>query len=228
VPGLEQRCHPFGVSVDVSRFAPLPADQRLAARRRLGTELGLSSASRLVLFAGRLEAVKRPMMILAIARELADGDAAEPVHVIVAGTGSLGPELERERRTGDRVHLLGPVSHDRISELMPAVDALVLPSGFEALPNVVLESLASGTPVVVSQQAGGARELVESDGVGMVAGDTPGAFADAIRGVLAWEGSRTDRCVSTAARHAPALMNAPVYEGMARLAPDTAEVGAGV
>jgi glycosyltransferase involved in cell wall biosynthesis len=61
------------------------------------------------------------------------------------------------------------------------------PSEREGLANIWVEALASGTPVV-SSDVGSAREVIDREAAGMVVPErTPGAFAGAIRALLARE-----------------------------------------
>ena len=56
---------------------------------------------------------------------------------------------------------------EEIPLYLRAADALVLYSGYEGLPHVVLEAMAAGTPVVVSDR-GGNREVVRDGQTGLV------------------------------------------------------------
>ena len=75
------------------------------------------------------------------------------------GDGPLRTELMRQADTSLKIHqvkFLG-IREDAAS-FIAAADALVLPSHFEGLPNVVLEAMALGTPVIATR-AGGTIEL---------------------------------------------------------------------
>ena len=80
------------------------------------------------------------------------------VRVLLVGDGPLRADLEKRcqgfKKT--RVEFLGRLSNP--APLVAAADALVLPSHFEGMPNVVLEAMCLGTPVV-STKAGGTIEL---------------------------------------------------------------------
>src|SRR5258708_14400571 len=75
------------------------------------------------------------------------------VELVIAGEGPEGAGIERlvrERKVADRGRLLGRVPQDRLPEIYSAADLLLLVSTHEGSPNVLLESMACGTPVVVS------------------------------------------------------------------------------
>lgn len=101
-----------------------------------------------------------------------------------------GPEEGRLRalaaRLGmaSRVRFLGYRSREQLVELYSACDLLVLSSVSEGMPNVVLESLACGCPVVATDVGGVAEVLDERSGV-IVGDDSPAALRAAIQAVIA-------------------------------------------
>lgn len=147
---------PYGV--DVARFRP-DADIR-AARRR---DLQVQERATLVVSAGRLVRKKGfEYLIDALAR-------APGLTLALAGEGTLAGELRERARTAavaDRVIFLGNRTQDEIAEYLAAADIIVVPSvrddrgNVDGLPNVVLEALASGAPLVTTT-AGGIGAVVE-------------------------------------------------------------------
>jgi glycosyltransferase involved in cell wall biosynthesis len=147
---------PYGV--DASRFKPDPA-----ARLALRTRLGISDDVLLIAAAGRLVRKKGFEFLL----EALPG--VPRAAGVVAGSGTLEAELkDRARALGvaDRVHFPGNQTQDEIAALFSAADVIVTPSvrddagNVDGLPNVVLEALASGTPLVTTE-AGGIGSVVE-------------------------------------------------------------------
>ncbi len=109
------------------------------------------------------------------------------LHLVLAGEGPERAALVEHARAlalPDRLHLLGEVPHDRIPGLMAAAHRFVLPSFAEGYPNVVVEAVAAGLPVVATR-VGGIPEIVD-DSVGNLA-ETPDApaLASALRHSLA-------------------------------------------
>jgi L-malate glycosyltransferase len=107
------------------------------------------------------------------------------VEFVIAGDGTCRAELlALARATGafDRFQFLG--HRDDIPAILASADVFVLPSRSEALPNSVIEAMASGLPVVASN-VGGIPELVEDGKTGRLvpAGDSQ-ALASAIVGLL--------------------------------------------
>jgi glycosyltransferase involved in cell wall biosynthesis len=168
---------PYGV--DVERFRPDAAAR--GARRQ---ELGVADGVPLCVAAGRLVRKKG-------FEYLVDAIAAVPgVVLAIAGEGTLHDELhERARAAGvtERVRLLGNQTQDRVGELFAAADMICVPSirddsgNVDGLPNVVLEALASGTPVVTTT-AGGIGAVVEDGRTALV---VPERDAAAIAAALA-------------------------------------------
>lgn len=81
----------------------------------------------------------------------------------IVGDGPMRGELEeltKKLQIEDRVHFVGRVPHKKIPEFLSNAHTLLLVSSSEGRPNVVLEALASGLPVIVSDIPGN-RELVE-------------------------------------------------------------------
>lgn len=95
----------------------------------------------------------------------------ENATLVVAGD---GPEeralhgLAQRLGVADRVRFIGAVPHDDLPAYYSAADALFLASSREGMPNVVLESIACGTPVVAAPFAG-VEELVHAPEAGEVA-----------------------------------------------------------
>jgi glycosyltransferase involved in cell wall biosynthesis len=145
------------------------------------------------------------------------------IHLVVAGGAvkgkeALAEELAARAATIDHVHWLGPRTD--AADLLADLDLFALPSTEpEPYGLVVVEALASGVPVVVTD-AGGPPEIVAraADGAGrLVAPGSPDALAGAIDAVLA-AGSVT----STAVRSARLPLRAPEPEQFAAIFRDAA------
>lgn len=150
---------PYGV--DAARFRP---DPTAGKEHRAG--LGVPEGMLLVAAAGRLVSKKGFEYLIDAMPNVPDAVLA------VAGAGTLAEPLrERARALGihERVRFLGDQSQDAVATLFSSADVIVVPSvrddagNVDGLPNVVMEALASGTPLVTTG-AGGIAAVVE-DGV---------------------------------------------------------------
>jgi glycosyltransferase involved in cell wall biosynthesis len=154
--------------VDTDRFRP--CDRRTMLRASLGvTDFTVLSVGNLVPLKGH------DVVIDAVARLPA-------VRLIIVGDGPLRSQLAARARAlgiADRVHLTGSLPQEDLAKFYAAADVLALASSHEGLPNVVLESLASGTPVIATP-TGGAREVLEGCDAGILAERDARAFADGI------------------------------------------------
>ena len=141
--------------VDAGLFAPR---DKAACRR----QLGLPVDGPLILFVGNLVPVKGLDDLLEAVRRAHAREGAKPFTLAVVGDGPLRAELQRRAQSvwlRGRVVLAGAKPHEEIPVWLGACDALCLPSLNEGCPNVVIEALASGRPVV-GTRTGGIPELV--------------------------------------------------------------------
>ncbi len=108
--------------------------------------------------------------------------------LLIAGDGpERGALLALAERLGmaGRVRLLGAFAHERLPQLYSAADAMLLSSSREGWANVLLESMACGTPVIASNIPGNS-EVVQSPEAGLVVRDnTPSGIAEAVRTLFA-------------------------------------------
>lgn len=109
-----------------------------------------------------------------------------PFRALIAGGGQLRGELEQMARTSglypDTVQFCGSVAD--VNVLYRKADLLLLTSDHEGTPNVVMEAMASGLPVVATA-VGGVPDLVQNDATGFLVepGDDQG-LAEAISKLL--------------------------------------------
>jgi glycosyltransferase involved in cell wall biosynthesis len=172
--------------VDFERFAKAtPADL---------TPFGIPPQSRVLLFVGRLDPQKGPLQLLEAAAELFPDHC--DLHLLLVGDGPLKSELQSwtsAKNLASRVHFAGRQAD--VASLLRAADLLVLPSRWEGLPNVVLEAMAAGTPVVANAVEG-VRELLGDGRAGFIVPIT-GDFwlAEAIRTALREKDRSRERAI---------------------------------
>lgn len=132
-------------SVDIDRFARAEPLDKAAA--------GLDPSRRWLLFVGRLDRQKGLDELLRHAPRLFE---RLPLHdLVLVGDGPQRDELARQADRdglGSRVHFVGWQSD--VERWLAAADLLLLPSRWEGMPNVLLEAMAAGRPVVVTRVEG--------------------------------------------------------------------------
>jgi D-inositol-3-phosphate glycosyltransferase len=172
-----------------------PGDAAESRRR-----LGIHPENELLLFAGRIQPLKAPDVLLHAAALLVrrDGGLRARLTVAVVG-GPSGSGLERpdalvklaaELGISDLVRFQPPVPQEELADWYRAATAVVMPSHSESFGLVALEAQACGTPVVAAA-VGGLRTAVADGRSGvLVHGRDPAAYADALAGILAEPGRR--------------------------------------
>jgi len=106
---------------------------------------------------------------------------------LIIGEGPLSAEIEALLKTyklGNKVSLLGWVPHNELPEYINQLKLLVLPSYTEGLPNIVLEAMACGTPVLATP-VGSIPDLIKDEETGFIMEDnSPEKIASGIIRVL--------------------------------------------
>jgi D-inositol-3-phosphate glycosyltransferase len=161
--------------VDTSHFYPIPADEAKQF-------IGLKPDDRMVLFVGRIEALKGIDTLIRAMSCLKVKDLHRPVHLaIIGGDPSATPEkmseeMARLQRLCDElcmegmVVFLGKRGQDTLPYYYSAAEVLVMPSHYESFGMVALEAMACGTPVIASD-VGGLGFLVQDGETGFTVPD---------------------------------------------------------
>jgi glycosyltransferase involved in cell wall biosynthesis len=115
-----------------------------------------------VLFVGGLRHIKGVHVLIEAMKELKD------IPLVIVGDGVERKQLERAA-DGMNIEFVGHVQPDQIRNLMiERGRTLVLPSiAWEGMPNVVLEAMSVGLPVIATDVAG-VREILEDGALGVV------------------------------------------------------------
>jgi teichuronic acid biosynthesis glycosyltransferase TuaC len=173
-----QRLHVMRNGVDLARFRPLDV---AAARQALGITGGP-----VLLCVANLVEVKGHALVLDALHRLRDRHPR--AHLLLVGDGPLRKTLERQAAVlglCDRVRFVGAVPNDALATWYSAADLSVLASRSEGWANVLLESMACGTPVVATD-VGGSSEVVAVPAAGaLVRRRDADALAETLAGVLA-------------------------------------------
>lgn len=187
------------MGIDTTFFHP--AADRPAVRAELGWQRDATvffTARRLVNRVGLMELIEAA----AIARE-----AQSNFVLKIAGRGPLREQLERaitEHKLNDCVELLGFVSEEGLVHAYQAADWTILPTqSLEGFGTIISESLACGTPVIVTPVGGMPEAVAPLDPQLIASGVTPNHIAERMRAVLdgSLVGPDTATCRAYAEEH---------------------------
>lgn len=92
---------------------------------------------------------------------------------LIAGEGQLRDDIKKclnEDKLNDRTNLVGWIQHDELPNYLNRLKLLVLPSYIEGLPNIMLEAMACGTPVLATA-VGSIPELIKDNETGFIMED---------------------------------------------------------
>lgn len=185
----EQRSAFIGNGVDTARFYP---ENPIEMRKKLGLPLD----RKVLISVAALKPHKGyPLLIPAMARLRKLGlDAV----LYLIGRGEGEPEARRmirESGVEDSIRLIGTVPNERLRDWYSAANASVLASTREGWPNVLLESMACGTPVVACN-VGGVSDVLNSPDLGILTEPEVEAICTSICKVLNgnWDRNEIANC----------------------------------
>lgn len=181
--GAEQKkLYVFRNGVDLNKFKP--EDQSLSRQK-----LGLPANCKILLSVGNLVELKGHDIAIRSLAKLPDD-----VRLVIIGTGPERKTLEKlasSLQLVGRVTFAGQVANAELRWWYSAADTLVLCSSREGWANVLLESMACGTPAIASDISG-TREVVSCDSAGLLMKDrTPNALSEAVLNLLRHYPGRT-------------------------------------
>jgi D-inositol-3-phosphate glycosyltransferase len=190
--------------VDLSIFRPGPV-------RDIRQRLGLPTGGHVIVFAGRIQPLKAPDVVLHAAAALIRDDPAQEENLTVAfvggpsGTGRADPDQLTETAHALGLHRVvrvePPCPQAELADWYRAATAVMVPSYSESFGLVAVEAQACGTPVIAAS-VGGLRTAVQ-DGVSgiLVEGHDPADYAAALRRLFGSPELR-DRLARGAVEHA--------------------------
>ncbi len=161
--------------VDLSHFYPIAADEAKMF-------VGLKPDDRMVLYVGRIEALKGIDTLIQAMSCLKPRAGQRPVHLAIIGgepgasAQDMTAEMARLQRLcddlaiGQTVVFLGKRGQDTLPYYYSAAEVVVMPSHYESFGMVALEAMACGTPVIASE-VGGLGFLVQDGETGFTVPD---------------------------------------------------------
>jgi glycosyltransferase involved in cell wall biosynthesis len=169
--------------VDLERFHPY---DQFEARRALG----LPTDGKIAISVGSLTEVKNHKLLIAAFAKVSEG--LPELRLYIVGEGPLRPALEnliRELRLQEKVSLVGPRPNEELALWFSAANVSCLVSFREGWPNVLMESIACGTPIVATR-VGGVPEIICSPDLGVMAEQNSESVAATLQLALAREWNR--------------------------------------
>lgn len=176
------KVHVVANGVDASLFFPR---DRTSSRRALA----LPQDAKIILFVGRLEPEKGVLDLLEAFDEVRARVPNALLALVGEGVSMQDVRIRASRSRAAAVRVIGALTHQDVATWIGACDALTLPSWAEGTPNVVLEALASGRPVV-GTNVGGIPHVIGDPSCGLlVAPRNPRALAEALTAAMlrAWD-----------------------------------------
>lgn len=164
--------------VDPNRFF---VSDRAAAR----AQLGIRQDGEVIVSVGSLVPAKSHDLLIRAVAQLRS-KAGRRTSLYIVGEGPLRNRLKAlidELDLSEQAHLIGGQSNETLQQWFNAADLSVLVSAREGMPNVVLESLACGTPVLATR-VGGVPEVLVSEQLGILVEPSVEAIAAGIERAL--------------------------------------------
>jgi glycosyltransferase involved in cell wall biosynthesis len=165
--------------VDKSLFRPM---NRSECRR----VLEFSTNERHILFIGSLELVKGVFCLIDAFEKLLAKTTLK-VKLVIVGKGTLRGEIEKRINSDllkQSVILIGEIEHSAIPVWINSSDVFCLPSIREGMPNVLLETLACGRPIIATKVGGVPEMLANQEMVFLVDADDSFALSEQFLSIL--------------------------------------------
>jgi glycosyltransferase involved in cell wall biosynthesis len=121
--------------------------------------LGFSVNDFVVLFAGKLEPRKNPFYL----KEIWEYINSPNIKLLMVGNGPLENELKEVCESDHRIQFLDFQNQTQMPKLYQSCNALILPSVSETWGLAMNEAMASGIPVLASENCGGAIDLIQEN-----------------------------------------------------------------
>lgn len=175
--------------IDVTKFKVL---NKKECRKKLNIDIQVP----MILYVGRLSSEKSIKTLISATANLISIN--KNIQVYIIGAGPEDKSLDEQSKSLDlenNVHFVGKVDHDLIGTWMGATDFFCLPSIMEGCPNVILEALGSGCPVIASKVGAIPDIVTESTGILFTPEDISG-LTDSIKTAINREWNNEEICES--------------------------------
>jgi glycosyltransferase involved in cell wall biosynthesis len=127
--------------------------------KKFRENIGFAETDFVILFAGKLEPRKNPFYLIEIWKHIAKPN----IKLLIVGNGPLENELKSLCKGDKRICFLDFQNQTQMPKLYQSCNALILPSVSETWGLAMNEAMASGIPVLASENCGGAIDLIQDD-----------------------------------------------------------------
>lgn len=166
-------------------FYPFDQEKKKEIDRGFREKYGLDLDEKLILFVGRFEGAKDPLLLIETFQKIL---AKQPNStLLLIGSGGLKDKMvEFAQKYGilEKIIFLGILGHQEIAKIMNICDVFLLTSCFEGMPRSAVEAVASGLPVVTFDVGEVKRVVKEGVSGRVVAGRSPQLLSQAVLDVL--------------------------------------------
>ncbi len=153
-------------AIDNDRFQGAGKDYDVAAAK-LRRELGFGESDTVLLFAGKFETKKRPDRLLRAF--LTASQNRDDLRLLFVGSGELEDQLKATAEETSKVQFLPFQNQSRIPVIYRVGDIAVLPSSHNETWGLALnESMASGRPIMATENVGATKDLIVDGMTGFV------------------------------------------------------------
>ena len=198
--GQANREYYLGHGIDPERLVPMPyavdndffrvrAETAAPHRDRYRAALGLEPGRPIILYAGKLQGRKNPLLLIEAYRRL-DRTALGQPYLLFAGDGELRQPVEHAAAADPAIRFLGFHGQEQLPALYDLADVFVLPSFGEPWGLAINEAMNAGCAVVVSDECGCAPNLVDESCGAVVPAGQVAPLTAALADILA----DRDRC----------------------------------
>ena len=218
-PKLIERISFLPTWADRSIFYPLDPKHKQRNKNIFLQKKNLGKKEKIILFAGRLEKQKDPLLLMEVFRHL--GEKNPGLAFIIVGEGSYRAfmlEKIKNYNLYDSTCLFGAADQKKLSNIMRISDLCLLTSAFEGMPRSVLESLACGIPVVTTN-AGEVHKVVRNNYSGFITNERdPEIIGNLVIEVLdKIEYFSPDNCVSSIKDYTADIILKNIYRDYEKL-----------
>jgi len=160
--GVRKNIEHFYNSVDVDHFLT-HGQFSLQEKSILKEKIGVRNSSRVIMFSGRLVAIKCVDLLIKAFLEI--NKKFQDIELLIVGYGPEEQRLKEIAGKNSSIHFLGHRGIDEIPGIYGISDILVLPSISEPWGLVVNEAMACGCAIIASDRCGCSRDLIQGNGI---------------------------------------------------------------